>query len=364
MTGGRCRAKSARAPRGIEATPATDHFSATGSINEDPLMATIFSERMFSGFENELGPCADELGIPRSIFSCQDVEYPIESYFQLLECAARKGHPDIGFVVGSRTKLRDFGALGHAMLASPTLGYALKLAEQYFYVFTHGGLLRIDVGKDVLLITYKLTDLHKELHLQDVELSITFITQVVRELTGKSINPLKVEFEHASPEYAGTLQSYYGCRIYHNRRVNRLGYPKYILDLPVATADASLLKALEFFLADRLKWRKEEDLIGKVEHLIAISLSEGAPSMVSVADTLGMSKRTLQRRLSEAGVVFADLVDKTRRVIGTDYVKYSDYNLTDVALILGYSELSAFSRAFRRWTGRNPQQVRDESQPD
>lgn len=323
-------------------------------------MATILSERMFAGFEKELGPCADELGISRAIFHCQDVEYSIESYFQLLDCASRKGHPNIGFSVGSMTNLSDVGALGHAMRASPTVGYALSLAEQYFYVFTHGGLIRIDIGKDILLITYQLTDAHKRLHQQDVELTITFIAKVVRELSGMSINPLKVEFEHSRPEYSGELQSYYDCKTYHNRRVNLLHYPKHILDLPVATADASLLEALEFFLADRLRVRKEDDLIGKVEHLIAISLSEGAPSMVSVANTLGMSKRTLQRRLSEAGLVFVDVVDNIRRVIGTDYVKHSEYSLTDVALILGYSELSAFSRAFRRWTGRNPQQVRDE----
>jgi AraC-like DNA-binding protein len=329
--------------------------------NEHGLMPTIFSERIFAGFEKELGSCADELGIPRAIFHRPDIEYPVESFYRLLECGARKGYPHIGFSVGSTLKLADLGALAHAMRASPTVGYALNLAAQYYYVATHGAIFRADTGKDILLISYQSADLHSSLHPQDLELSVSLFANMVRELSGMPINPLKVEFTHSLPEYSNTLQSYFNCKIYHNRRVNRLHYPRYIVDLPVLTADASLLEALEFFLADRLKVRREDDLLCKVEHLISVSLSEGTPSMTSIAATLGMSKRTLHRRLSEAGVVFVDLVDEIRRVIGIDYVKFSECSFTDVALILGYSELSAFSRAFRRWTGSNPQQVRDES---
>ena len=324
-------------------------------------MPTIFSERVFAGFEKELGACADQLGIPRAIFHRPDVEYPVKSFFELLECGVRKGYPHIGFSVGSSLKLADLGALGHAMRVSPTVSYALHLAAQYYDVATHGAVFRVDSGREMLLISYQLKESHGSLQPQDVELSVSLFNNVVRELSGMPISPLEVEFMHSPPPYKSTLQSYFGCDIHFNRHVNRLHYPRQIDELPVATADGSLLEALEFFLGDRLKLRKEDDLLGRVNHLITASLSEGTPSMTSIASTLGMSKRTLHRKLSEAGVNFVGLVDEIRRVIAIDYVKFSECNFTDVTSILGYSELSAFSRAFRRWTGSSPQDVRDES---
>jgi AraC-like DNA-binding protein len=85
----------------------------------------------------------------------------------------------------------------------------------------------------------------------------------------------------------------------------------------------------------------------------------GTPDLVKVASQLGMSKRTLQRKLAEKDIVFSDLVESISRTIAMDYVQHTDYSLTDVALMLGYAELSSFSRAFKRWSGVSPQQARE-----
>ena len=94
-------------------------------------MQTIYSEHMFSRFEKELGPCADELGISRSIFQRTDVEFPIEQYYRMLECAAGSTDPHIGLSMGRSLRASDLGAFGHAVEAAPTVRYALQLVERY-----------------------------------------------------------------------------------------------------------------------------------------------------------------------------------------------------------------------------------------
>lgn len=324
-------------------------------------MATIYSEHMFSNFEPELGPCADKLGLPRALFRRPDVEYSVDSYFDLLDCGARTGHPDIGFRVGRAMKLGDIGALGHAVQAAPTVGEGLNILSRYLFVLAHGNVVRVHSGQSAAIVSYGHTRLYPGLHQQDVELAMALVANLVRQLGRRDIDPLRVEFAHSSPDHVDELEHFFGCKPVFNCRANRLHYPKSCLALPNPGSDPSLLEALNFFLSERIKVREvEEGLLDKVKHFIAMSLSEGTPDIAAVAKILGMSSRTLQRRLADEDVVFTELVDCIRHKIALDYVSYGDYSLTEVALMLGYSELSAFSRAFRRWEGRSPQQLREQ----
>jgi len=324
-------------------------------------MATIFSERLFCRFEREMGPCADELGIPRAIFHRPDVEYSLESYFQLLDCTARNGYPDIGFRVGSSMDLADIGALGHAVEAAPTVGQGLALWSRYLFVLAHGNLIRIDVGQDIAVVSWAYTEMYPGLHEQDTEIAVSCIARTVAKLSGRSVNPSQVEFQHTRPDHAPRMDAFFACPVLFGRRGNRLLYPKGCLNLANPKSDPSLLEALDFYLAERIKLREEQEnnLQNKVRHFIANSLSDGTPEIGPIAAILGMSARTLQRRLAAQNIVFSDLVDAARYDIAVEYVRHSEYNLTEIALMLGYSEQSAFSRAFRRWTNCSPQQARD-----
>jgi AraC-like DNA-binding protein len=325
-------------------------------------MQTIYSEQMFSRFAKELGPCADELGISRSIFQRPDVEFPIEDYYRLLECAASTTDPHIGLSMGKTLRTSDLGAFGHAVMAAPEVGYALRLVERYIYVLAHANVVRLDVGKKIFVLGYNLTDSHLAIHQQDVEFVLSLLAKTIRDISGRELNPTVVDFTHSRPNYHRELQAHFGCELRYDRGFNRLQYSAHVLEMPSQNPESSLLQALEFYLADRLKLRSEDgDLLDKVNHLIATSLGGGVPEIGDVAVTLGLSRRTLQRRLSEAGAVFSDMVDAVRREIAQDYVLNSDHTLTDISLMLGYQELSSFSRAFRRWTNASPQQLRDQA---
>ncbi len=323
-------------------------------------MASIFSERLFARFEPELGPSADALGISRDLFHRHDFEYSIDDYFRLLDHAAEHGIPHIGLAVGASVTMADLGPLGYAAGASPTVGHAFALLARYLSVFAHANVVRLHTGNEVAVLSYSHTERYPGLHQQDVELAVGFLRKMVVSLAGEGADPIRVDFAHPRPAYSRRLEDYFGCRAHFDAGDNRLHYRRTTLDLENPESDPSLLEALEFYLAARLKERRiEDDLLEKVKHFISISLGSSGPAIGAVAEILGMSQRTLQRRLADVDVVFSDLVDEVRRTAALDYVRFTDVHLTEIALLLGYSELSAFSRAFRRWTDQSPQQVRE-----
>jgi AraC-like DNA-binding protein len=127
-----------------------------------------------------------------------------------------------------------------------------------------------------------------------------------------------------------------------------------LLDRSVPGADRGLLPIVERHLQELLASKDGGGWIDEVRNAIAEALCDGAPTIRVVAKRLGASVRTLQRRLGEHDVVFTTLVEDVRREVAMRYLADGKAELTEIAFLTGYSELSAFGRAFRRWTGSTP----------
>ena len=322
-------------------------------------MPTIFSEGIFARFEDQFRPFVAELDIPESVFTRRDVEVPSHKYAELLETVARHANPHIGLDLGESLEPRDLGVMGHAMSASATVGEALSVVSRYLYVLSQSNTMRLDIGEDAVVCTYAVTILQPELVRQDAEMALGWTTSIIRTLSGKNFRPRLVEFCHGPLENTRRHYSVFGCDVLFGRRNNRLHFSRNVLDFPILSADKGLFEALVYFLDSQLCLRSEEDdLLAKVRHLISISLGEGLPDLNQIASQLGMSGRTLQRKLRDEGLAFADLVDEIRYAIAQDYVSHSEFSLTDISMMLGYGELSSFSRAFKRWAGKSPESIR------
>jgi AraC-like DNA-binding protein len=322
-------------------------------------MSTIFSEGIFARFEEQFRPFVEKLEIPESVFTRRDVEVSSHKYAELLETVARHSNPHIGLDLGESLEPRDLGVIGHAMSASATIGDALSVLSRYLYVLSQSNTIRLDIGEEMVVCTYAVTILQPDLVRQDAEMAVSWITSIIRELSGKNFRPRLVEFCHSQLKSTGKHHSLFGCDVLFERRNNRIHFSRKVLDYPVLTADKGLFEALVFYLDSQLCLRSEEDdLLAKVRHLISISLGEGLPDLNQIASLLGMSGRTLQRKLRDENLAFADLVDDIRYAIAQDYVSHSEFSLTDISLMLGYGELSSFSRAFKRWAGKSPESVR------
>ena len=156
-----------------------------------------------------------------------------------------------------------------------------------------------------------------------IEATLAQITSITHEVFGNQINPLAVYFKHPAPE-------------------SSIAY-----------------EALDTHLkAEPTSSEKCHSLVQQVRNQISQSLSEGVPTIFDTAQQLGMSGRTLQRRLSKHGYSFQTLVDESRRQLSEQLLQETEYSLSEIAFMTGYSEQSAFTRAFKRWAGQTPRSYR------
>lgn len=320
---------------------------------------TIFSEGIFARLEDQFRPFVEELGIPESVFTRRDVEVSSQKYAELLETVARNTNPYVGLELGGSLEPRDLGVLGHAMSASETAGDALAVLSQYLYVLSQSNTLRLDFAENTVVCTYAVTILQPGIFRQDAEMVLSWVLSFIRELSARHVRPRLIEFCHSPLASTKKHHDMFGCDVLFNRHHNRIHFAKSITEYPICTADKGLFEALVYYLDSQLCLRSEEDdLVAKVHHLISTSLSQGMPNLNQIASQLGMSGRTLQRKLRDEELAFADMVDEIRHTIAQDYVYHSEFYLTDIAMMLGYGELSSFSRAFKRWTGLSPESIR------
>lgn len=324
---------------------------------------TVLAESFFRRNAELFRPHLPAVGLSDRILSEPESEIPVTQYVALWEVLGREVSPAIGLEVAMRTESSELGAYGHAIRCSPTMQLVLRCVSHFMVVLTQATRLTVeDTGKWITL-AYQVTDASIVRRRQDAELTICILLNLLREVTQcEQLMPLRVDFEHQPPDDLAYHRKVFTCPIRFDQPDNRLYFSRELLDMPIRTADARLFQALEPFLEQQRQSRSATtDLLSQVAHHIASSLSSGCASLDEVASDLKVGVRTLQRRLAEHNVEFSQLVEDVRRSLAESYVMQSEYSLTEIALLLGYSEASCFCRAFRRWTQLTPQQFRQRS---
>jgi AraC-like DNA-binding protein len=239
---------------------------------------------------------------------------------------------------------------------------ALNCMSHYYAVLAQGFRSGFSIDDDSITLIYQLTDPLVAERSQDSEYAVSALLSILRELTKcSSLKPLRVEFEHSRLSGTTKYQEVFCCPVIFNQKSNSIVFARSLLDMPILTADSRLFQALEPFLQRQQAARTELDLLSRMGSYIASGLGSGSVNIEFVASSMNMSVRTLQRRLSEQGLDFTQTVEDVRRSLAEEYVANSDYSFTNIAMFLGYSEASSFSRAFRRWTQCTPQQYRQDA---
>ncbi|MEM8908057.1 MAG: helix-turn-helix domain-containing protein, partial [Bacteroidota bacterium] len=209
--------------------------------------------------------------------------------------------------------------------------------------------------------------LHRDAHRRGVELSneATFSASVVvlKAMTEKDIMPLGISFKHGAPKSLSSYTAAFKCPILFDQAHNFMVYKTADLEMPTAKADVSINQ----FLVERVEEETRGievsavKIISDVEVLVKDALPSGIPSIIQIGKHMGMSSRTLTRRLSESGMTFRDLIKQSQEKISKDLLRNSSYTIGEIAYQTGFSEQSAFSRAFKRWTGQSPLKYRQPS---
>lgn len=320
--------------------------------------------RVLASYLQAQGVAPREL-IPRR-FKLDDTQHfgriPAEDYCQLLiKAAERLRDPLLGLHLGRHIQPSHLGALGYVLLACENLGAALMRIQRYHRLL-----------HDINPIDYELTAQHMELRwgishgkpgaLFD-EAGIAGIVQFGRDLCGSQQPLLAVDFVNPPPPDARPYTEFFGCTVRFGQPVTRLVMPLSMLALPLRQPDPTLLKLMEEQVdAAMAQLPQTGDLAEVTRRVIAHLAPQGMPELEQVSRELRLSPRVFYRRLAEQGLNFRELREAALRQLAEMHLRDERLTLADVGELLGYSEQSAFSRAFKRWTGESPLQWRQQRQ--
>ena len=300
------------------------------------------------------------MGLHREQLAGPDAHIPFNAHVMLLENAAcALQEPCFGFRLGSEIELTEAGLVAYVTLNSPDLGAALRNLCRYLVILTEGsvGELRVEAGEAKLVFSFAdpIGTASRQLH----EFGVTSMVRVCEAITGHRVRPVRVELRHdtACPMLARHL----GLPVAVYQPHSALVLDAASLRVPVVNADARLLDLLRRYADELLARRaRKDDLVARAERWILENLHTGEVGAARLARGLGMSDRTLARRLAEDGLTPAGLVEELRQQLANKYLAERAFPLGRITYLLGYSDLSAFTRAFRRWTGRTPSKWRAE----
>ena len=297
-----------------------------------------------------------EIGLDPKKVEKPESRIPFAKHVALLEAAATHlDDPCFGLHFGSGVDPLDAGLLGYVAASSATLGATFRNLIAFHRVFTDGLRTRLEIEDQLAVMTIDVLDPDTRKRQQVQEFAAALLVNVSRFVTSRRLTPEWVEFSHNRLGDHGAFEKYFGAPVHFGRRRTAVVLNRQLLDFPCKTADARLLGVLKGYCQEILAQRSQEkDFKSDVEHLIATLLPSAAATCQRVAGELGMSERTMARRLAELGTSFGQILDRIRRELACRYLEGPDARTSQVAYLLGYSEPSAFKHAFRRWTGTSP----------
>ena len=300
------------------------------------------------------------VGIRLDTVGDPNFEINLSQYCELFhEGAKSTGNDNFGLHFGQSFEPKKLGPIGYAAVSSPTLASAVGQMQRYFPAhqsLSHFGVIE-EAG--IYWLSYNIEDDRIKNKRQDAELSMGMFTNLFKRALGTRWSPLEVRFEHMEPEGAAEHSACFGAPVRFGRRTNAFAFRKEELEAPMPEKDPFLFTIIEPILKARCSMRDgSKEFADVVRDQIKLNLGDSAPTLNNIARLFGISGSSLHRQLKSRGLSFNDILSAARKDLALHYMRNQDMPLTEIALCLGYSELSAFSRAFRAWTGVSPKKYR------
>ena len=282
-------------------------------------------------------------------------------YYDFLERIARSdpNAANLPLRVGASMRSDDYGAFGLAWKSALDLRGSCERAERYARVLTSVTTYEVrDAQEGVYMLLHRDGERRLGLRLSN-ENSIASIAAICQEVSTAPFRAEAIFFKHESPGSAAVHERHFGCPVHFGTDKDALLLSSETMQTPNKLGDHSISQFFDRHLDEEVSgFSDEASLERRVRDQIAQSLCQGVPTISAIAGFFGMSGRTLQRRLSDRGYSFQIIVDESRRELAKQLLKETRYPLAEIAFLTGFSEQSAFNRAFKRWAGQTPRSYR------
>ena len=288
-----------------------------------------------------------------------DTVTPDEVSLVLNTCAEQTGNTHFGLHLVEIIPASDLGVFAYLLFNAPTIGEFLTLAARYYPIFYRGAVLELRKQRKLSRFVYRRADIPRVSQRHDVEWTLGFFVHSIRSKLGTDWMPMRVTFQEPEPGDVMELTRFFGTNLVFDYPVNSFEIDASSLDAPLNESDPHLLKIM-MQQADALlqTFAATESIESHVRLLIMKDIESGPPSAGLIARQMGMSLSTFKRRLAERKLTFRGLRDAVVGELAKQALVDTDLKISQVAMQLGYSEVSGFNHAFARLVGQSPREYR------
>lgn len=304
-------------------------------------------------------PIVREAGIDPDMYYGPNERLPVNKLQKIWRLAVeRTGDPCFGLTYARYIQPASLHGMGLAWVASDTLKDGLKRLVRYQRVVSTALDIHLEEENDRYHLIFRFTAYTAQPVPASIEAMLASFFRMCRITAGPDIRPVDVIFSHDNPGCAKRLKQFFDTQVRFCAKDNRIVFDKRVLESPLSSAHPELARVNDMMVMDYLKHFDKKGIATQVRAQIIEHLPNGTPTQETIAQLLNLSLRNLQRKLQSEGTSFKELIDETRKELAIQYLKGSDRPVIEIGFLLGFSESSNFSRAFRRWTSVSPQHYR------
>jgi AraC-like DNA-binding protein len=265
-------------------------------------------------------------------------------------CVARTGCEHFGLLLGQQGRLSWLGLVGFLVQHSPDVETALRSLERYTHLHVRGGVTSFAVHGNLAMLSFDVALPHVQATDQTGDGAMAMFFNIMRTLCGPEWKPVEVRFAHRMPEDVGPFRRFFRAPLRFDAEQNSIVFSTDWLRHPLPDDDPELRRLLHKQI-DAIEARYQDDFPEQVRSVLRTALLTGHAGADQVAALFSMHSRTLRRRLDECSTSFKRLVDEGRYAIAQQMLEDSARDVNEIAESLNYADASAFTRAFRRWSG-------------
>jgi AraC-like DNA-binding protein len=292
-----------------------------------------------------------DLGVPPSALDDYDRRIPEAGRAGAwVKAAAQARDPDFGLRVVEHTRIGAYDVLDYSMYFSRTLGTALQQVEQFHRILCDAWAFKTDAVACAVRVRRV-----EKTPPPEAEAFFAFLVVRGRELTGADIVPREVRFAHPAPADTTQHDALFRCPVRFGSPDSEVLFRAKDFDLAVRTANPGVGNVLDRYMTDLLgRLPKSDSFVENVRSVVVRSLREGRPALAKTSRAMHASARTVQRRLSDHGISYSEVVNSARRDVAERLLREGRLSVTEIAFLLGFTDVGSFRRVYKRWTGVAP----------
>ncbi len=299
---------------------------------------------------------AQQAGLTVADIEARNVWLRVAAQIKFVDLVANAtADPYLGFHLAKDFDLRALEFLYYLTASADILGSALQRLQRYSGLVNEGVIVRVRKGKSIR-VGFQYTGVARHTDRHQIEFWVTAVARLCRHLVSRDLKPIHVRIAHHRNFRDSDFERFVGVAIEAGADIDEIQFSAASWSLPIVTTDHYLHDFLVQYCEDALARRemKATSLRLRVEEAAAQLLPHGQARSDIIAERVGMSPRTLARRLSAEGLSFAGILRELRLALAHRYLADHDLPISQIAWLLGYTEIGAFTHAFRRWTGTTP----------